>query len=87
MDNKVTNQRSIISSLFLRSFVVNFHTDLRAKFLDFAIFTIRLAREAAAAAMPDEPMTEQRPIFLRDELHQLLFNLHGVRLFCEAETI
>src|ERR1035437_4419801 len=64
-----------------------FHPDLRAELLDFAIRTIRLARVAAAAAMPDEPVAEQRPLFLRHELHQLLLDFYRVRLFRQAKAV
>src|ERR1035437_547810 len=87
MNNKVTKQRSLVSSWFLRFFAVNFYSDLRTKFLNFTVRTIRLARVAAAAAMPDEPVTEQRPLFLRHEPHQLLLDFHGVHLFRQAKAV
>ena len=46
-----------------------------AKVSDFALFAVRSAGAAAAAAMPDEPMTEECPLFLRDELDQVLLYL------------
>ena len=58
-----------------------------AERFNFAVLTIRPTRDATAATVPDEPMTEQRPLLLRNERHQLRFNLHGVLLFREAETI
>jgi len=35
---------------------------------------IRLARVTAAAAMPDEPVAEQQPVFLRQKFHQREFD-------------
>src|SRR5664279_5385305 len=64
-----------------------FYSNLWTQLLDLTIHTVRFARSAAAAAMPDEPVTEQRPTFLRHQLHQLLLNLHRVCLLCESKTI
>ena len=49
--------------------------------------TIRFARVAAAASVPNQPMAEQRPLALRHERHQLLLDLFCIRLFGQAETI
>src|SRR5882757_1206558 len=43
------------------------HPDLRAELLDFAVHTIRLPRIATTPAVPDEPVTEQRPVVFRHE--------------------
>ena len=36
--------------------------------------TVRFARIATAAAMPDEPVAEQQPVFLRQKFHQREFD-------------
>src|SRR5665213_379211 len=89
MNNKATKKRSIGSgsSLLLRYFVVNPHPNLRAKFLDFAVCAVGLARVAAAAAVPDEPVAEQRPVRLRHQHHQFLLQFYRVRSLRQPKTI
>src|ERR1035441_9640355 len=51
---------SLVLSFFL-------HPDLRAEFLDLAVRAVRVARIAAAAAMPDQPVADQRPVLRSEE--------------------
>ena len=50
-------------------FSYTIHPDARAVLLDLATLTIRPAGGAAAAAMPDEPVAEKRPVLLRHQRH------------------
>jgi len=47
----------------------------------FAPAAVRLARVAAAAPMPNEPVTPICPMLARHELNQIKLNLYGVSLF------
>src|SRR5262249_41946610 len=51
------------------------NADPGTKFADFTTRTVRITREAAAAPMPDQQMTEKGPLVLGDELHQVFLDL------------
>ena len=55
--------------------------------MNFAIRAVWLARITTASAMPDEPMAEQRPIILRHEFHQFLFEFYRIGSLSEAEPV
>ena len=59
----------------------------RAQGSGFALGAIRFARGAAAAAMPDEPVTEKRPLLARDDAHQILLDFFRRRLARQAEAL
>src|SRR5712691_2433165 len=58
----------------------------RTQFIQQAFATLRLARDADLAAVVDESMRKDRPLLLRDELHQILFDLHRVVARCQSEA-
>src|SRR5262249_19100280 len=51
------------------------------KLENFASAAVGLARIAAAAPVPDEPVAPVCPMLARDELHQVELNLHRILLF------
>src|ERR1035438_1792577 len=57
------------------------------KFCDFTVPAVRLARGAAPASVPDEPMAEQRPLPARHELHQLPLDFFRLRFFRQTKTV
>ena len=57
------------------------------KLTDVAVRAIRLARGAAAAAMPDEPVAPQGPIVLRHQFHQFLLDFDGVGALHQTEPV
>src|SRR5271170_7369550 len=46
------------------------HANLRAEFFHLAIFTIRFPCKTSSSPMPDEPVAEIQPVFLRQQFHQ-----------------
>ena len=63
------------------------HADLRAQLFDFAMAAIRFARAATAASVPNQPVTEQRPLLLRHEHHQVTLDFFRRDLFRQPEPI
>lgn len=61
------------------------YSDLRAQLFNFTIFTIRFARAATAAPVPNQPVTEQRPLLLRHENHHVPLNFVRRGLFRQAK--
>src|ERR1051326_6323621 len=55
--------------------------------MDFAIWAVRLTRIASASAMPDEPVTQHRPLVLWHKFHQLYFNFLRVLLACQTQSL
>ena len=53
---------------------------------DRASLTRRLPRLADRPAVEDQQVGEERPILLRDELHQVLLDLHGIHVFSQTEA-
>src|SRR6266404_1432997 len=52
----------------------------RAKTKNLAVMAIGFARETAPAPVPDEPVAPVRPMFARDQLHQVLLDLFRIGL-------
>src|SRR5690349_4657796 len=63
------------------------HPDTRTQRLYFAVGAIGIPRVTAAAAMPDQPMAEHGPLFLRDKFHELRLDLLGLGLLGEAQAV
>ena len=63
------------------------HADPRAQRLDLTAGAVGVARGAAAAPMPDQPVAEHRPLLLRHQLHQFLLDLLGRGLLRQAEPL
>ena len=57
----------------------------RTQLLDLATRTVRLSRKTTPPPVPDEPVAEQRPLVLRHELHQVLFDFFRVRVPGQAK--
>src|SRR5262245_8067175 len=51
-----------------------------------AMLAVRFAREANAAAVPDDLMGKANPVFLRDHLHQVLLDFLRRRLSGEPQA-
>ncbi len=62
-------------------------TDAGAQGLDFAVGAIRGSGVAATAAMPDEPMAEDCPLWLWNEAYQLLLDSLGRCFLCQTQTL
>ena len=60
--------------------------DARAEVPKFAFLAVGIACLAAAAAMPDQPVGEECPLIPVAELHEILLDLHGIIICCEAES-
>jgi hypothetical protein len=59
-------------------------TDSGAEARDLAMFAIRVARKTAPAAVPDQEMAQQSPIWLRDQLHQDTLNFFRRFFTCQT---
>src|SRR5581483_5854833 len=59
----------------------------RAELENFAARAVGFASVATPPAVPDQPVTPDRPIFLRHEFNQLLLDLFRVFLFRQAKTL
>jgi hypothetical protein len=57
-----------------------------AETLEFAVWTIRVAGHAAAAAVPDEEVTPEGPDVLRDSLDEVLFDFDRVGFLVQSEA-
>src|ERR1044072_2537026 len=83
--SKEVIRRKGILILIVFGFVSAGSDDLKqrrgTKFFDNAVFTQRPARFADSASMKNQQMRKDNPVFLGNQLHQILFNLAGVFLF------
>jgi hypothetical protein len=82
--------------LLLGYFVVQSSFGLRVSFadpnpwaerLDLALGAIGAAGDAAAAAVPDEPVTEHGPLVPGHKRHEFLLDFDGVGLASEAQAL
>ena len=62
-------------------------TKSRTKLANLAARTIGVARETAATAVPDQQMTEERPLLLRNEANQVLFDFFSGGFFGEPQAL
>ena len=63
------------------------HEGARAQRREQAVFVVGLLRMADAAAVPDQAVREARPLVPRQELHQVLLDLHRIGLRRQAEPL
>jgi len=59
----------------------------RAKIPYFAMFAIRLESRTPPSSVPNQPVAKIRPVFLRHQPHEILFDLLRLGLFGQAESV
>jgi hypothetical protein len=64
-----------------------FDADSRTPFQHFAIGAIGLARKTPSSSVPDKPVAEQQPVFLRQQFHQRKFDFFRRQFRDQAEPV
>src|SRR5207253_3181745 len=62
-------------------------TARRAEANEGALLAERTARDADAAAVPDQQVREATPVLTRDELHQVALDLHRVLVLGQSKPL
>lgn len=55
--------------------------------MDFTNLALRFSGRATTSSMPDQPVTEHRPLFLWNKFLEIPFNFFRSRCFGEAQSI
>src|SRR5262249_39441996 len=79
-------RRRWMSRARIQNLVSALHADLRTQLRQGARFALRLAGVADLTAVEDHAVAEHRPLFRRDQFHQVALDFFGVRMFGEAHA-
>ena len=55
--------------------------------IDFTIVALRLSGGAATPSVPDQPVTDHGPVFLRNQFLEIQFNFFRGRRFGETQSL